>query len=124
MYTLRNVGNAANRAGSNFSADLTLIRKLYTVNRVDDVLYSSKEDDKLQRTNNVLIDYMQTRTSFYYTYKRELCRKFCKCCAAGKATPADRIFDKGKERLMFEMDILRILRVLRECQFFMHLNMK
>jgi len=58
MYTLRNVGNAMNRAGSNFSADLTLIRKLYTVNRVDDSMYTAFEDKPLKKTNNTLFDYL------------------------------------------------------------------
>jgi len=39
MYTLKNVGNALNKKGSDFAVDNLMMRKLYTVNLEDDKLY-------------------------------------------------------------------------------------
>jgi len=38
-YNMRSCGNFMNRA-SNFAVDLTLIRKMFTVNRIDDSMYT------------------------------------------------------------------------------------
>jgi len=110
MYTLKNVGNAFNKKGADFAVDNLMMRKLYTVNKKEDPLYETKTfPEPLIEQKAILYDYMNMRTSFFYTWKsccaRCVCNSPCCCscfnfCCKRKDTVADRIFDKTRERLL------------------------
>jgi len=127
LYTLKNVGNAFNRKGADFALDNLMMRKLYTVNKKEDPLYEKKEFPESQiEIKSHLYDYMNDRTSFYYTWGQCCCRCLCNsacCCAClnfcckRKDTIADRVFEKTRERLLHEIDLIQIVRQLRISAF-------
>lgn len=45
MYTVKNIGNAINRKTADFSVDSTLLRKLYTVNKIEDPLFQKHDNE-------------------------------------------------------------------------------
>lgn len=48
MYTLRNISNGVNKKFANFAIDNGMMRKLYSVNKADDKLFTRREE--IERT--------------------------------------------------------------------------
>jgi hypothetical protein len=120
MYTLKNIGNAFNKKGADFAVDNLMMRKLFTVKADDDALYTHKfTPDSTVAESSTLFDFMNKRTSFYYKWRtccaRCVCNSPCCCscfnfCCKRKDLVADRIFDKTKDRLINEIDLIQIVK--------------
>jgi hypothetical protein len=119
-YTLKNIGNAMNKGGADFAVDNLLMRKLFTVYADDDPLYKKKfTAETTISESSTLFDFMNKRTSFYYSWKvlckRCICKSACCCscfnfCCKRKDTVADRVFDKAKEKILNEIDLIQIVK--------------
>jgi hypothetical protein len=106
-----------------FGIDNQMMRMLYSVNKMDDPIFQHEEE--IYKPEELCHGPMQAiiegRTSFYYNWKiacrHKCCRKKCCLCCRHKETPADRIFEKARQRLTAEIDLLHILKQLRTNAF-------
>lgn len=107
-----------------FSLANSLIKKLYSVNEVNDEFDSQSDllrqlepDDDREKVKKEI----ESRSTFSYKYNRfwyqwRFDHKYCCCCRARKKRD-DFLFKDAKSRLSEEIDILEIIKKLRVHQF-------
>ena len=107
MYTCRHIGHKLTAAPSMFAFDATMSRKLYSVGADEHEMFDQRSKKELTQPEDALLsNYIDNRTSFYYSRKMCLRRKLSKCwcccccfCFNRKPSVMDRISDRAATRL-------------------------
>ena len=117
LVLCRKIGDKMNKAPANFAFDNILLRKLFTAHPKFNP--HSNYGDKVEN-QSTFAHFLDTRASFYYSYKsycrRKLSKCWCLCCCicfSRKLSTIDKMYRRARTRMYHELDILHILKQLR-----------
>lgn len=112
---LRNIGNAVTKGGTAFGLDNSMIKRLYSMNRkVDGHSVDIQEEEGRNTGRTEFIDTLDKRDHWSYNWKRRNCApegyNCCRICCCRPKTREDRLFERARETLHNEIDMLHIIK--------------
>ena len=92
-----------------------MIRRLYSIDReIPGHMLDVVENGNQKTGRQELIDEMDKRKNWKYSWRERCCApkgsSCCRCLCCKPTTRKDRLFDKGRKKLMDEIDLLNIVK--------------
>jgi len=112
------------------AADYTLTKdmmtKLYSMNKTKMKLIDSDPDlmDSLPSNKAILLKNLKKRKNYNFDANYFFYRHLCCCCVCIRRSLAERLYLKGRNQLLAEIDLLHILKQLRTANFMSEVFLK